>query len=92
MSLTKQGRVEGSSIVFSSPLPLSDGTQVTVQIETVPPSAAVPPASPADLATFPFFGMWSGREDMEDAAAWVREERAAWPQRAAHEGREGTRV
>lgn len=81
MTLTKQGRVEGSSIVFTSPLPLSDGTPVTVQIETLPDTASVSPGAPADFAALRFFGMWSDRQDMEDASAWVGGERAKWRQR-----------
>lgn len=81
MALTKQGRVEGASIVFSSPLPLSDGTEVSVQIETLPNEASATPPFP-DFASLPFFGMWADRADLQDATAWVATERSQWPQRA----------
>ena len=84
MTLTKQGRVEGSAIVFSSPLPLSDGTEVTVQIQTSSdPAAGQPPE--AELATMAFIGMWSDREDMLDSGDWVGRQRSQWPDRTTRQ-------
>jgi hypothetical protein len=38
-----------------------------------------------DFASLPFFGMWADREEMQDGAAWVRQEREQWQQRAARQ-------
>lgn len=86
MSFTKRGRVQGSSIVFSTPVPLPEGAQVAVQIEALPEASAPShPESAADLTSQPFFGMWANRPDMEDSAAWVEGERQRWAQRTTRQ-------
>lgn len=76
MTLLEHGRIQGGAIVLSKPLPLPEGTEVSVRIEPV--SGKEKPANgPKEepIASTPFFGMWADREDMADSAAWVRRER-----------------
>lgn len=86
MGNVKHGEVKNGGVVFSEPLGLAEGTQVTVVIE--PLSVGEKPADPSEAHDFdalPFFGMWADRGDMEDSAAWVRQERDRWQQRAARQ-------
>ena len=86
MGWTEQGRVQGGTIVFSKPLPLAEGTEVTVRIEAVvqePGESRF--AVNAAFGTLPFFGMWADRDDMADSAAWVGKERQRWQQRTSRQ-------
>lgn len=38
------------------------------------------------IASLRFVGMWADRDDMKDSAKWIREQRAGWIRRAAHDG------
>jgi hypothetical protein len=38
------------------------------------------------IASLRFVGMWADRDDMKDSAKWIREQRAGWISRAAHDG------
>jgi hypothetical protein len=84
MAWIGRGKVRGGGIVFPTPLPLPEGTEVVVRIE--PAAREGQQATPGEkqgFASLPFFGMYAGRQDMQDSAAWVREERERWHQRAA---------
>jgi len=87
MTLMEQGKVVGRGIVFPKPLRLPEGTEVMVQIRPVVENtkAMAAPAEDLDFRSLPFFGMWAGREDMKDSAAWVRKEREKWQQRATRQ-------
>ena len=78
--LIERGTVHKGGLVFAKPLPLSEGTEVTVRIE---PLGTTQPTSekPEEFAALPFFGMWADREDMHDSVAWVQKERERWAHR-----------
>jgi hypothetical protein len=86
MVRVERGRVQGGAIVFSQPLELPEGTEVVVYME---PAAiggqAADTADPDTFPTLPFFGMWAGREEFQDSAAWVQRQREQWQQRAARQ-------
>jgi len=84
MAWLERGKVHGTSIVFSKPLELPEGTEVEVRIEPVAASRQTA-AGGEDFAALPFFGMWANREDMSDSVAWVRTERERWQQRPARQ-------
>jgi hypothetical protein len=82
MVFIERGKVQNGAIVFSEPLNLPEGTDVVVQIEPVAADREAPQAAADDdFAALPFFGMWTGREDMSESVAWVRREREQWHQR-----------
>ncbi|MSS70159.1 MAG: hypothetical protein EXS64_01575 [Candidatus Latescibacteria bacterium] len=84
MTFIERGKVQDGSIVFSKPLALPEGTEVVVYIESVEVNGQDAPASGGEnFADIPFFGMWAGREDMRDSAAWVQKEREKWHHRTA---------
>jgi hypothetical protein len=86
MSLTEHGRVHGTTIVFSKPLPLAEGTEVAVLIEpVVEESRASQGAEQIDFGALPFFGMWADRTEMADSAGWVSKERERWQQRMSRQ-------
>lgn len=78
MTLIECGKVQGGGIVFPKPLPLPEGTEVTVHIKLL--ATRQPPES-HDFASLPFFGMWADRQEMRDSVAWVQKEREQWQQR-----------
>lgn len=79
MAMTEHGKVQHGGIVFQQPLALPEGTEVVVHIETVAGKEQMErPMSSDDFASLPFFGMWAGRQDMDDSALWVRSERERW--------------
>lgn len=41
-------------------------------VARIAPIAEEPAAAPADITEHPTFGMWAGRDDLEDPAATVR--------------------
>jgi hypothetical protein len=87
MTLLEHGRIQGGAIVLSKPLPLPEGTEVSVRIEPV--SARDTPAVPQEqdqVSSTPFFGMWADREDMADSTVWVRRERERWRDRVEPRG------
>ena len=87
MTLFEQGRIEGGAIVLAKPLPLPEGTEVTVRIETASgPTASSDASGSEEFASLPFFGMWANREDLADTVAWVRREREQWQQRVSPRG------
>jgi hypothetical protein len=81
MTWLEHGRIQGGAIVLPRPLPLPEGTPVTVRIETAGASEAAVGPTGGDFLSLPFFGMWADREDMNPSAAWVRQEREQWQQR-----------
>ena len=85
MEFIERGRIEDGQPVLSRPLALPDGTDVVVRIEPVAPPQPVV-FSEEEFSSLPFFGMWVDREDMADAAAWVRRERERWQERVARQG------
>jgi hypothetical protein len=80
MALLERGHVQGGQIVLARPLTLPEGTEVVVHIEPI--ASGDGQGVEMRFASLPFFGMWAGREDIEDSAAWVRKERKQWHQRA----------
>ena len=84
MNRIERGEVRNGGIVFSEPLGLPEGTRVAVVIEPLPVTEeAVDRAEEDDFDSLPFFGIWADREEMQDSAAWLRQERERWQQRAA---------
>jgi hypothetical protein len=83
MTWFEHGRVKDGAIVLPRPLPLPEGTEVTVRIEAV--AAGKPAMAAGETTSTPFFGMWSDRQDLADSAAWIRKERAQWPQRSSRQ-------
>ena len=82
MGFTGHGTIQEGTIVFSQPLPLPEGTEVLVHVETLGESASrTVRAEPGDLTRLPFFGMWADREDLADSTESVRRQRAKWAQR-----------
>jgi hypothetical protein len=79
-----RGQVKNGGIVFSQPLGLAEGTQVSVAIEPLPATEeTVSRDRDVDFDSLPFFGIWADRDDMRDSTEWVRQERERWQQRAA---------
>jgi hypothetical protein len=85
MAVIERGKVKGKSIVFQKPLGLPDGTEVYVSVATVEEVERMQGETPAAFSELPFFGMWADRSDMEDSAAWIREERAKWQTRSTRQ-------
>jgi hypothetical protein len=81
MTWLVHGRIQGGAIVLPKPLPLPDGTEVTVRIERVSGGDAPAAVASDEFASVPFFGMWADRADMADSARWVRGQREQWQQR-----------
>ena len=84
MIVIQDGTISNGGILLSAPVPIPEGSQVRVSIETIEPAALPPAASPADapdLAGLHIFGMWADRTDMEDSADYVRREREKWQTR-----------
>lgn len=82
----RHGEVKNGSIVFSEPLDLPEGAQVSVVVEPLAESGApIDLAEGQDFNSLPFFGMWADREEMQDSTAWVRQAREQWQQRAARQ-------
>jgi hypothetical protein len=84
MEFIERGRIEHGQPVLSHPLGLPDGTDVVVRIEPVATPQLVV-STEEEFSSLPFFGMWADREDMADAAAWVRRERERWQERVARQ-------
>ncbi len=81
MSWLEHGRIQGGAIVLPKPLPLPEGTEVSIRIEAIH-GGKTPPAPPqGEFASLPFFGMWADRDDMADSTHWVQQEREQWQQR-----------
>jgi hypothetical protein len=86
MLKVERGKVRSGGIVFEEPLMLPEGTEVVVSIETLADEDEPTDATAdEDFAALPFFGMWADREDMADSAAWVRQMREQWQQRAVRQ-------
>lgn len=86
MARVARGKVKGAAIVFTQPLELPEGTEVVVYVEPLAISGqAADVAEPDTFAALPFFGMWAGREELQDSDAWVRRQRDQWQQRAARQ-------
>jgi len=81
MTWLETGRIQGGAIVLPKPLPLPEGAEVTVRIESTGAHQASTAAVGQEFLSLPFFGMWSDRDDMGDSGAWVRREREQWQQR-----------
>lgn len=81
MNWLEHGRIQGGAIVLPKPLPLPEGTEVTIRIETIHDDKSSSGVSMGEFASLPFFGMWADRNDMADSAQWVHEERKQWQQR-----------
>lgn len=82
MTWFDHGRIERGAIVLSKPLPLPEGTEVTVRIDSAAETAHDESSGATDtFVSLPFFGMWADRYDMVDSTAWVQREREQWQQR-----------
>lgn len=82
MTMIERGKVQGGAIVFSTPLPLPEGAEVVVRIESVEARPSAGPQTPEGFVALPFFGMWADRTDIGDSTAYVRGEREQWQHRA----------
>jgi hypothetical protein len=85
-TVIKQGWVQNGQLVFSEPLELPEGTEVSVEIELLEAEQSVIVQTEqflreADFSALPFFGMWADRKDMKDSTSWLRKERKKWSQR-----------
>ena len=74
----EKGKISGAAIILPKSLPLPEGTEVTVRIETAATAASESGPSAADFSSLGFFGMWANRPDMADSAEWVRRQREQW--------------
>jgi hypothetical protein len=86
MKVVTRGTVQNGMVTVHEPLPLPDGTEVTISIEA--DEAQGTPVSEEQVTEFtalPFHGMWADREDMADSVAWVRRIREQWRQRPTHQ-------
>ena len=81
MSVVLRGRVRSGTLELSDPVPIPEGTEVVVSIDTVSAPTEAEPMSEADFLSLPFFGMWADRDEMQDSVAWVREMREGWQRR-----------
>jgi hypothetical protein len=82
MKVVTRGTVQNGMITVHEPLPLPDGTKVTISLEVDEAKGApVSEEQVTEFASLPFHGMWADREDMTDSVAWVREIRKQWRQR-----------
>ncbi len=82
MALIEHGKVQDGSILLSKPLPLPEGTEVVIYVETINTAhQSTTSDEREDFTALPFFGMWAEREDMSDSASWVRKDRKKWHQR-----------
>jgi hypothetical protein len=61
-------RVDGELALFN--LPIKKGQQIKVQIEEIEPE---PSMTAAEFLNSEFFGMWAGREDIEDSSEFSRQ-------------------
>lgn len=86
MGLMERGIVRNGGVVFPKPLPLPEGSEVTVYVEPAGQDQQRPAQlSEKEYVAQPFFGLWRDREDMRDSMAWVRGERAKWQQRLSRQ-------
>ncbi|HTW94239.1 MAG TPA: hypothetical protein VMD30_05575 [Tepidisphaeraceae bacterium] len=71
MTWLGHGKVSGNKITFSESLPLPEGTEVTVRVETAPaePYSSSADGDDTDFYSLAFFGMWADNPEMEDSAA-----------------------
>ena len=79
MVVVENGIIISGAISLDHPLPIADGSQVVVRVET----AATDPIATAlnsseDLSSHPFFGQWADRKDIVDSSDFVRQEREKW--------------
>lgn len=81
----ENGRIEEGKIVLPHPLPIPEGTEVTVQIDTRESCQPAVPIIKDTFGSLPFFGMWTDRSDMNDSTQWVRKEREQWQRRATRQ-------
>jgi len=86
--VVENGVIVNGAISLEHPLPLANGCQVVVRVETAaaPAGAQKPPESPEELSSHPFFGQWSDRTDLSDGSDYVRQEREKWQLRATRQG------
>lgn len=82
MTLLEHGQIKAGAIVLPAPIPLAEGTKITVRIETMPADHDRPRMDPEEFIALPFIGMWADRQDMADSCQWVRREREQWQKRA----------
>ncbi len=85
MTWLEHGRIQDGAIVLTKPLPLPEGTEVTVRIEAASGSEEEVAAIGGGFLSLAFFGMWAERADMDDSSAWVRREREQWQQRTCRQ-------
>ena len=83
------GTVQDGRIVLSRPVPLPDGTVVSVSmtpLQVDQPSEAQAEEDVEDFADESFAGMWADHPDMADGgAAWVHRVRHGWKQQTARQ-------
>ena len=80
MRLIRQAKVHDGQVTLSRPLPLPEGTEVTVEV-TAPERGGSRGMSPEEFKALPVFGMWADCGDLKDSLAWVDEERQRWQER-----------
>ena len=80
--LIRKGKVCAGQVVLPFPLPLEEGTEVTVEVKPAPKQRKPKTMTTEEFLSLPFFGMWADREDMKDSVEWVNKERAKWSQRS----------
>ncbi|MBI3946803.1 MAG: hypothetical protein HY321_12845 [Armatimonadetes bacterium] len=86
MPVVVHGRVRSGALELSDPLPMPEGTEVTVSIEAVGVPRRCKAMSDEEFLALPFFGIWADREEMQDSVAWVRKVREAWQERSQPSG------
>ncbi len=83
MVVVENGIVVDGAISLDRPLPIANGSQVVVRVETATtPHLTENQPSTEDLSAHPFFGQWADRKDISDSGDLVRQEREKWHLRA----------
>ena len=83
MSVRVRAHFDGKAIVPNEPLDLPQDMELEVEVRFVTRAGRRRRAKRVvgGVTSMPFFGMWADREDMKDAAEWVRKERERWSER-----------
>jgi hypothetical protein len=79
MTWRGRGHIQNGAIVLAQAAPLPNGTEVDVRIESTDAPRVYD--SNSSFTSLPFFGMWSDRQDLEEADQWLRNQREQWHQR-----------
>jgi hypothetical protein len=81
MTLRLRGRITHGRIELAEGIPLPDGTDVLISVDILDEQPPIDEWDNEDMASWPVFGMWADRAEMQDSAAWVRSRREAWSER-----------